>query len=100
MADNLAELTLPEKLQRYRNHRREMLFLYVGWAFAAVFSAISFKRLFDGEPPFWAGYVLLALWALAVAIKWQNLIKLPCPICNRTIFTHPLRACKPTNTNA
>jgi hypothetical protein len=100
MADNLPELTLPEKLQRYRIHRREMLFLYLGWPFAAVFSAISFKRLFDREPAFWAGYILLVLWALVIAMKWHRLIRLPCPICERTILKHPLRACKQTNTNA
>lgn len=100
MFDNLPELTLADKLKRYRNHRREMLFLYLGWPFAAIFTAISLKRLFDREPPFWTGYILLVLWALVIAMKWHRLIREGCPICGRTAFTHPLRACKPTGTTA
>lgn len=100
MSGNLPETTLREHLRRYRNIRREMLFLYIGWAFAAVFSAISFKRLFDGEPPFWPGFVLLFLWSVVIAMKWHRLMKLPCPICGRTVLSHPFRACRLTNTTA
>lgn len=77
-----------------------MLFLYIGWAFAAVFSAISFKRLFDGQPTFWPGFILLVLWSLVVAMKWHRLMKLPCPVCGRTVLSHPFRGCKLTNTIA
>jgi len=100
VSGNLSETTLQENLRRYRSHRREMLFLYIGWAFAAVFSAISFKRLFAGEPPFWPGFVLLFLWSVVIAMKWHRLMRLPCPICGRTVLSHPFRACRLTKTTA
>jgi hypothetical protein len=88
------ELTIPEKLRLYRNSRREMLVLYLGWPFAAIFSAVSFRRLLDRQPTFWAGFVLLVLWALMIVVRWHRLVSHPCPICGRTVFTHRLRGCK------
>jgi hypothetical protein len=96
----MPELTLQERLRRYRNSRREMLVLYLGWPFAAVFSAISFRRLLDRQPTFWAGFVLLVLWALMIVIRWHRLVSNPCPVCARTVFTHPVRACKPRDVTA
>lgn len=95
MAEIALESTLQEKLRRYRNSRREMFVLYLGWPFAAVFSAISFRRLLDRQPTFWAGFALLVLWALMIVIRWHRLVRNGCPICGRTVFTHPLRGCKP-----
>jgi len=96
----MPDLTVQEKLRRYRNSRREMLVLYLGWPFAAIFSAISFRRLLDRQPTFWAGFALLVLWALMIVIRWHRLVRNPCPICHRTVFTHPLRGCKPEDVTA
>lgn len=96
----MAKLTLHERLRRYRNSRREMLVLYLGWPFAAVFSAISFRRLLDRQPTFWAGFALLVLWALMIVIRWHRLVSNPCPVCEQTVFTHPLRGCKPKDATA
>jgi hypothetical protein len=90
----MPELTVQERLRRYRNSRREMLVLYLGWPFAALFSAVSFRRLLDGQPTFWAGFALLALWALMIVIRWHRLVATPCPVCGRTVFKHPFRGCK------
>jgi hypothetical protein len=90
----MPELTIQEKLRRYRNSRREMLVLYLGWPFAAIFSAVSFRRLLDRQPTFWAGFALLVLWALMIVIRWHRLLRNACPVCGRTVFTHPLRGCK------
>lgn len=96
----MPQLTLQEKLRRYRNSRREMLVLYLGWPLVAIFPAISLKRLFDRQPTFWAGFVLLVLWSLMIVIRWHRLVGNPCPICGRTVFRHPLRGCKLENAAA
>lgn len=93
----MSETDAREELKRYRRKRREVLFLYLAYVpgqFAVVVIAI---HLHIGA--FIPGIAFLFVWALIFRLKARGFWNLRCPICGRTVLTHPVRSCKLKSAN-
>ena len=81
-------------LSQYKKQRNEILFLLLGYIpFSLLVDLLSVRFSNTAKPAIY----FAVLWGLVFVVRTLRFIALPCPVCGRTILSHPLRGCATAN---